>query len=88
MIWVFQKIVGIPRIAAIEHPFGRPFGEVGDSETQRQVLKGALNTFSTAKKKGHIEHLPFKWHLEPKDTKWHPLTPAPIIDYMKRQGHI
>ena len=34
MIWEFQKIVGMPRIAAIEHPFGRPFGDVGDRETQ------------------------------------------------------
>ena len=30
MIWVYQRIVGMPRVAAIEHPFGRPFGNVGD----------------------------------------------------------
>ena len=38
MIWVYHRIVGMPRVAAIEHPFGRPFGDVRDAETQRAVL--------------------------------------------------
>jgi hypothetical protein len=33
MIWVYQNKVGMPRVAAIEHPFGRPYGDVGDAET-------------------------------------------------------
>ena len=78
----------MPRIAAIEHPFGRPFGEVGDFNKQREVLESVFDVFSKAKNRGHIEHLPFKWHLEPKDTKWHPLTPAPIIEFMKQEGRL
>ena len=31
MIWVFQRLLGMPRVAAIEHPFGRPYGDVGDA---------------------------------------------------------
>jgi hypothetical protein len=41
MIWVYQRLVGMPRVAAIEHPFGRPFGDCGDAETQTEVLRAA-----------------------------------------------
>ena len=43
MIWIYQAIVGMPRVAAIEHPFGRPYGEVGDADTQTAVLRAALD---------------------------------------------
>ena len=45
MIWPYQRAVGMPRVAAIEHPFGRPYGDVGDAETQRAVLRAALAVF-------------------------------------------
>jgi len=79
MIWVYQRIVGMPRVAAIEHPFGRPYGEVGDRATQRAVLEAALAVAETARSPGHVEHLPFRWHQDPKETKWHPPEPSPII---------
>ena len=73
----------MPRVAAIEHPFGRPYGDVGDGATQRAVLEAGLGVFEQAKQPGHIEHLPFVWHEDPKETKWHPLEPSPIIALMK-----
>lgn len=79
MIWVYQRIVGMPRVAAIEHPFGRPFGDVGDVETQSAVLRAGLDVFRTATEPGSVTHLPFRWHEEPKQTKWHPAEPSPII---------
>jgi D-proline reductase (dithiol) PrdB len=79
MIWVYQRLVGMPRVAAIEHPFGRPFGDVDDAETQRAVLRAALGVFETAREPGHVEHLAFVWHEDPKATKWHPAEPSPII---------
>ena len=83
MIWVYQRAIGMARVAAIEHPFGRPFGDVGDAATQRAVLEAALAVFATARTPGHVEHLPFRWHEEPADTKWHPAEPSPIIALMK-----
>lgn len=83
MIWPYQQLVGMPRVAAIEHPFGRPYGDVLDSETQVAVLHAALDVFAKAKEPGHIEHLPFEWHEDPKETKWHPAEPSPIIALMK-----
>jgi hypothetical protein len=72
-------MIGMPRVAAIEHPFGRPFGDVGDTATQREVLLAALALFDKAREPGHLEHLPFVWHEEPDQTKWHPAEPSPII---------
>ncbi|CAG0968871.1 hypothetical protein MYXO_01181 [Myxococcaceae bacterium] len=82
-IWVYQRRIGMPRVAAIEHPFGRPYGDVNDADTQRAVLRAALAVFEKAKAPGHVEHLPFVWHEPPEETKWHPAEPSPIIALMK-----
>jgi D-proline reductase (dithiol) PrdB len=79
MIWPYQRVIGMPRVAAIEHPFGRPYGDVADNATQSAVLRAGLSVFEVAKQAGHIEHLPFRWHEDPKDTRWHPAEPSPII---------
>jgi len=85
MIWVYHRMVGIPRVAAIEHPFGRPYGDVGDAGTQRGVLVAALEVFGKATGPGHVEHLPFVWHQDPGETKWHPAEPSPIIAMLKKR---
>jgi hypothetical protein len=85
MIWPFHRLVGMPRVAAIEHPFGRPYGDVGDAGTQREVLLAALAVAAAAKEPGHIEHLPFTWHETPKETRWHPAEPSPIIALIQKR---
>ena len=85
MLWPYQRIVGMPRVAAIEHPFGRPYGDVGDADTQRAVLGAALELFQTAREPGTIAHLPFVWHEAPEDTKWHPAEPSPIIAMIRKR---
>ncbi len=84
MIWPYQRLVGMPRVAAIEHPFGRPYGDVGDVETQRAVLKAALAVAATATEPGEVVHLPFVWPQDPKETQWHPAEASPIIAMMKK----
>jgi hypothetical protein len=85
MIWVYQRLMGMPRVAAIEHPFGRPFGDVGDADTQRAVLRAALRVAETAREPGHVEHLPFRWHEPPEQTRWHAAEPSPIIALVKQR---
>ena len=85
LLWVFQRVVGMARVAAVEHPFGRPYGDVGDAATQRAVLLAALEFAERCREPGSVEHLPFEWHEHPKQTKWHPPEPAPIIRLMKEQ---
>ena len=75
----FHRAVGIPRSAAIEYPYGRPVGEVGDRRGQREVLQAAFSFLEEAQKPGEIRHLPFTWHEDPKDTKWHPPEMSPMI---------
>jgi hypothetical protein len=80
----FNRLVGIPRSAGIAYPYGRPLGRVGDREGQRRVLTAALAFLEQARKPGEVLHLPFAWHEEPKDTKWHPPEMSPLIKaYLK-----
>jgi D-proline reductase (dithiol) PrdB len=79
LIWPFQRVVGMPRIAAVEHPFARPFGDAGDAATQRAVLLAALAVFAQAREPGHLEHLPMRWPPDPEERRsWHPREPSPI----------
>jgi len=75
----FHRLVGIPRSAAIEYPYGRPVGEVGDKEGQRKVLLETLSVLEKARKPGEIRHLAFTWPEEPKATKWQPPEMSPLI---------
>lgn len=75
----YNREVGIPRVAAIEYPYGRTLGQVGDYEGQRKVLLEALSVFGKAQEPGQVFHLPFTWPEEPKDTKWHPPEISPIV---------
>lgn len=86
----FNRQVGIPRVAAIEYPYGRPVGQVHDPNGQREVLMAALSALEEAKTPGQIFHLPFTWPEEPKKTDWHPPEISPIIklnlDEIKKLG--
>ena len=72
-------MVGIPRVAAIEYPYGRAIGNVHDREGQRAVLQEALSVFEKAQSPGDVFHLPFTWPEEPKKTDWQPPEMSPII---------
>ena len=86
----FHRQVGIPRVAAIEYPYGRPVGQVRDRDGQREVLKAALSVLEKTKEPGQIFHLPFTWPEEPKKVDWHPPETSPIVkvnlDRIKRLG--
>ena len=75
----FHREVGIPRVAAIEYPYGRTVGEVNDADGQRQVLLAALSFLQEAKAPGQVCNLPFTWPEEPKHTNWHPPEISPVI---------
>ncbi|MBN1105302.1 MAG: hypothetical protein JXL84_17955 [Deltaproteobacteria bacterium] len=75
----FHKVVGIPRSAAIEYPFGRPLGHAGDSREQREVLLAAFDVLNTSRGPGRIRHLPFTWPEEPRKTDWHPPEMSPLV---------
>lgn len=72
--------VGVPRLAAVEHPFGQIIGRPGDSDTQRAVLQGLLETVPEMQKPGEVKHLPFRWTGKYSHA---PVAP-PIARYLKR----
>ena len=73
--------MGIPRSAAIEYPYGRPVGDVGDREGQRKVLLKTFEVLEKAERPGEVWHLPFIWPEEPKKTDWQPPEMSPLIKY-------
>jgi hypothetical protein len=86
----YHREIGIPRVAAIEYPFGRPVGQVNDHEGQRRVLKETLSVLEKAQKPGQVVHLPFTWPEDPKKTNWHPPEISPLVksllDEIKKAG--
>ena len=75
----FHREIGIPRVAAIQYPYGRPVGQVGDAEGQRKVLLETLSFLKAAKSPGEMHHLPFEWPETPKHTNWQPPEISPVI---------
>jgi hypothetical protein len=86
----FHREIGIPRVAAIEYPYGRVVGMVHDQAGQRKVLLEALAVLENAQHPGQVFHLPFEWPEEPKKTNWHPQEISPIVelflDEIKKAG--
>ncbi|RPJ09550.1 MAG: hypothetical protein EHM36_04210 [Deltaproteobacteria bacterium] len=77
----FHWAVGIPRSVAIEYPYGRPVGQVGDREGQKRVLLETLSFLEKAKRPGEVLHLPFTWPEDPKKTDWQPPEMSPLIKH-------
>lgn len=76
--------VGVPRLAAIEHPFGLTLGLPGDVARQLAVLRGALRALVEMSGPGEAVHLlPFEWNPNQKlDTD--PPEAPPIARYLTR----
>ncbi len=75
--------VCVPRIAAIEYPFGRTMGNCGDAAGQKAVLAALFEALVEMKTPGSIVHLPFEWPEPPKRTRAHPPQPPPIAQYLR-----
>ena len=75
--------VGVPRIAAIEHPFGLTLGLAGDSVRQLEVLRATLRALEQISQPGSVVNLPFEWDSGDK-LNTHPPEPPPIVRYLRR----
>ena len=79
------RAVGVPRLVAVEHPFGQIMGRPGDGEVQRAVLLEALKAGEEMKTPGEVKHLPFEWTRTAEDESFHPPEPSPIVKHLKRR---
>lgn len=75
--------VSIPRLAAIEHPFGQTMGRPGDRDTQRAVLSAALEAMEEMSTPGSIRHLPFEWTGPMKEALAQLPVAPPIAGHLK-----
>jgi D-proline reductase (dithiol) PrdB len=75
--------VGVPRIAAIEHPFGLTLGLPGDSVGQLEVLRATLRALEEISQPGSVVNLPFVWKSGDK-LNMYPPEPPPIARYLRR----
>jgi D-proline reductase (dithiol) PrdB len=77
------KSVGVPRIAAIEQPFGLTLGLPHDAARQLAVLRTTLRALGEISQPGTVVHLPFEW--EPREKlNIHPPEPPPITRFLRR----
>jgi hypothetical protein len=76
--------VGVPRVVALEHPFGRTLGEPGDPDGQTAVLTATFQAACAIDRPGSVEHLPFRWQRSESPSRSHPPAPPPIATYLKR----
>jgi hypothetical protein len=74
--------VRVPRLVAIEHPFGQIMGSPGDQEVQAAVLWETLEAVEMMKAPGSIKHLPFECSGIMNESKPH--QPPPIVGHLVR----
>jgi len=84
-IAAFTASVGAPRVAAIEHPLGRPLGAPGDTEGQLAVLRETLAALTKVERPGAVVELPFEWPEPPGQVSSRPREPPPIAKLLKRR---
>ena len=80
----FTASTSVPRIAAIEHPFGRLLGKPGDSAGQKKVLEGVLEALVSIEQPGDIVHLPMKWPKSDGHITDRLENPPPIATYLRK----
>lgn len=83
MVPELTESVGVPRIAAIEHPFGLTLGLPGDRVRQLAVLRAALRALEEISQPGGVIQLPFEWDSGD-EVNTHPPEPPPIARYLTR----
>jgi hypothetical protein len=81
------RAVGVPRLAAISYPFGRPLGRPHDADGQRAVLRAMLEVLASASEAGTCVELPFTWPESPAQARnaSKDLPPPPIVELLKKK---
>ena len=87
MIPDLTRAVGVPRLAGISYPLGRPLGNPHDANGQRAVLRAMLEVLPRATAPDTYVELPFVWPDSPakarNESKGVP--PSPIVELVTRK---
>jgi hypothetical protein len=84
MIPDLTRAVGVPRLAGISYPFGRPLGRPHDADGQRAVLRAMLDLLPGASGPDTCVELPFAWPESPARARnvSRDLPPPPIVELL------
>ena len=87
MIPDLTRAVGVPRLAGISYPLGRPLGNPQDANGQRAVLRALLDVLPRATAPDTYVELPFVWPDTPARARneSRDVPPSPIAELMKRK---
>jgi hypothetical protein len=87
MIPDLTRAVGVPRLAGISHPMGRPLGRPHDADGQRAVLRAMLELLATATGPDTYVELPFVWPESPAQVRnaSKDLRPPPIVELLRKK---
>jgi hypothetical protein len=87
MIPDLTRAVGVPRLAGISYPMGRPLGRPHDADGQRAVLRATLEVLTTASEPDTYVELPFQWLETPAQARnaSRDLAPPPIVELLKKK---
>ncbi len=87
MIPDLTRVVGVPRLAGISYPFGRPLGRPHDADGQRTVLRAMLDLLPRASGPDTYVELPFVWPESPARARnaSKDVPPPPIVDLIMKK---
>jgi hypothetical protein len=87
MIPDLTRAVGVPRLAGISYPMGRPLGRPHDSDGQRAVLRSMLELLAAAPGPDTYIELPFVWPESPAQARnaSRDLPPPPIVELLRKK---
>ena len=87
MIPDLTRAVGVPRLAGIGYPMGRPLGRPHDADGQRAVLRAMLELLTAAPGPDTYVELPFVWPESPAQARnaSRDVPPPPIVELLKRK---
>ena len=87
MIPDLTRAVGVPRLAGISYPMGRPLGRPYDPDAQRAVLRSTLEILPSAPGPDTYVELPFVWPESPAQARnaSKDLPPPPIVQLLTRK---
>lgn len=87
MIPDLTRAVGVPRLAGISYPMGRPLGRPHDADSQRAVLRAMLKLLASASGPDSYIELPCVWPESPAQarnaSKGQP--PPPIVELLQKK---
>jgi hypothetical protein len=87
MIPDLTRAVGVPRLAGLSYPMGRPLGQPRDADGQRAVLRSVLELLAAAQGPDAYVELPFVWPESPARARnaSKDLPPPPIVELLTRK---